>query len=112
MAKSIFDYFHDKKNLHFIERLFKAGVRVTSYKLQVTSNKLQGKIFVFTGGLESLTRDEAKEKVRALGGDASESVSKETSYVVAGTDPGEKYDCAKKLNVKIISEKQFLDLIK
>lgn len=112
VAKSIFDYFHDKKNLHFIERLFKAGVRVTSYKLQVTSNKLQGKIFVFTGGLESLTRDEAKEKVRALGGDASESVSKETSYVVAGTDPGEKYDCAKKLNVKIISEKQFLDLIK
>ena len=59
-----------------------------------------------------MSREEAKEKIRELGGDASESVSKKTDYVVAGTEPGSKYEKAKKLGVKIIDEKEFLQLLK
>ncbi len=59
-----------------------------------------------------MTRDEAKEKIRALGGDISESVSKNTDFVVAGKEPGSKYEKAKELEVKIISEKAFLKIIK
>lgn len=68
-------------------------------------------MFVLTGELETLTRDEAKDRIRELGGDISESVSKKTSYVVAGQTPGSKYKKAKKLGVKVIEEKQFLKLI-
>ena len=73
--------------------------------------KLKGKSFVFTGALKSMTRDEASEKVRLLGGDVSSSVSKNTDYVVVGENPGSKYEKAKKLGVKMISEKEFLKLI-
>jgi DNA ligase (NAD+) len=112
VAKSIFDFFQDKHNLDFIERLLKHGVDIANNKQHITNSKLNNKTFVFTGGLESLTRDEAKQKIRDLGGNISESVSKETSYVVAGSDPGEKYEKAKKLGVKIISEEEFLETIK
>jgi DNA ligase (NAD+) len=67
---------------------------------------------VLTGGMSSLTRDEAKAKIRELGGNISTSVSKKTDYVVAGTDPGSKFELAKKLGVEILSEKEFLDLLK
>ncbi|MEK7062568.1 MAG: BRCT domain-containing protein, partial [Patescibacteria group bacterium] len=63
------------------------------------------------GTLEHLARDTAKEKVRLMGGDVSSSVSKETDYIVAGENPGSKFDDAKKLGVKIISEVEFLNLI-
>ncbi|MDP3763604.1 MAG: BRCT domain-containing protein, partial [bacterium] len=76
------------------------------------SNKLQGQTFVFTGSLESMTREQAEELVREHGGDASSSVSKETTYLVAGEGGGSKYDKAKKLGVKILDEKGFLKLIK
>ncbi len=59
-----------------------------------------------------MSRDVAKEKIRALGGEISESVSKKTSYVVAGSDPGSKFNKAKELGVKILNEKEFIDLIK
>ena len=72
---------------------------------------LRGKSFVFTGSLELITRDEAKERVRALGGEARETVSKDTDYVVAGGLPGLKYERAVKLGVKIIDEKEFLRII-
>lgn len=111
VAKSIYEYFQDKHNQEFIKRLRKAGVKIESDK-SISSGKLKDKTFVFTGGLEALTRDEAKIKIRDLGGDVSESVSQETDYVVAGSEPGEKYDRAKELGIKIISEKEFLDLIK
>ncbi|MBO8595501.1 NAD-dependent DNA ligase LigA, partial [Staphylococcus aureus] len=68
--------------------------------------------FVLTGTLTSMTRDEAKEKIRALGGDISESVSKKTSYVVAGENPGSKIDKAQKLGVAILDEQKFLNLLK
>lgn len=109
VAKSIYDYFADKKNQEFIARLIKTGVKIKFEP--VTQKKLSGQRFVFTGGMETLSRDMAKQKVRDLGGDISESVSSNTNYVVAGSDYGDKYDKAKKLSVKIISEKEFLELI-
>src|SRR3989344_7052296 len=96
VAKSIFDWFHNKENLKLLDDLDKAGIALRSPKLRVASLrpelrprgfKFQGKTFVLTGELETLTRDEAKDKIRELGGDVSESVSKKTSYVVAGKTP-------------------------
>lgn len=108
VAKSIYDWFADKENQKFVDRLLKF-VELESPLSK--SNKFSGRTFVFTGGLENLSREEAKEKIRNLGGDVSESVSKDTSYVVVGSEPGEKYVQAKELNVKIINEKDFLELL-
>ena len=110
VAQSIHDWFQDKNNLDFVKRLIKAGVEIGKEKRQ--AGKLSGQTFVLTGGLETLTRDEAKEKIRKLGGDISESVSKETDFIIVGTEPGEKYSQAQELNVKIIDEKEFLRLLK
>ena len=87
------------------------GVRIRSQPKAATG-KLLGAGFVFTGELESMTRDEAKELVRRLGGTISESVSKQTSFVVVGREPGSKHAKAKKLGVKIMNEKEFLAFIK
>jgi DNA ligase (NAD+) len=111
VAKSIYDYFHNKQNLNLINKLIKAGVEVEAPRI-VKGLKLQGKSFVFTGSLETMERSKAQEIVRSLGGEVSESVSKKTSYVVVGKEPGSKYEKAKKLGVKIIDEKEFLGLIK
>jgi DNA ligase (NAD+) len=78
----------------------------------VKNEKFFGKTFVLTGSLSSLSRETAKEKIRELGGDAAESVSKKTDYVVAGVAPGSKYEKAKKLGVKILDEEEFLKLIR
>ncbi|AKM82020.1 MAG: ligase, NAD-dependent, DNA ligase (NAD+) protein [Berkelbacteria bacterium GW2011_GWE1_39_12] len=109
VAKSIYEYFQDPQNQDFIDRLLKAGVDI---EIVTQSGKLAGKTFVFTGGLENLSRDQAKEKVRLLGGDISESVGKDTSFIVAGKDPGSKLEKAKKLGVEILDEDHFLNLIK
>jgi len=94
-----------------LEKLDKVGVKIISHKSSVVSHKLRGKTFVLTGTLESMSRDEAKEKIRAFGGDISESVSKKTGYVVAGSEPGSKLEKARKLGVKVIDEKQFLEVL-
>ncbi len=112
VAQSIHDYFQDKRHQELIKKLDKVGVEITSIKYQASSIKLKDKIFVLTGSLESMSRDEAKEKIRSLGGEVSESVSKKTSYVVAGAEPGSKMEKAQKLGVKVIDEKEFLNLIK
>ncbi|MFA5991426.1 MAG: NAD-dependent DNA ligase LigA [Candidatus Doudnabacteria bacterium] len=112
VAKSVYEYFQAKDNLKFIDKLFKNGVSVAPYKLQPTNYKLAGKTFVITGSLEALSRDEAKNKIRELGGKITESVSKQTSYVVVGTEPGSKYQKAMKLGVEILDEKKFLELFK
>ncbi|MDD5145539.1 MAG: NAD-dependent DNA ligase LigA [Candidatus Pacebacteria bacterium] len=110
VSKSIYNFFKDKRNLRFIEKLKKAGVKIESRK-QIGIQKLKGISFVLTGALESMSREEAKEKVRALGGRVSESVSKNTSYLVAGNEPGSKFKTAKELGVKIINEKEFLNIL-
>lgn len=108
-AASIKEWFGNKENRQLITQLLNYGVTIQSPPK--ISKKLAGKTFVFTGTLESITRDAAKEKIRLLGGDISSSVSKETNYVVAGTNPGSKFDKAQSLGVKIVSEKEFLSLI-
>lgn len=112
VARSIFDYFQDKKNLNFIDKLIKNGVHIKSTQKKELKNNISGKTFVFTGGLESMTRDDAKSKVREFGGNVSESVSSKLNYLVAGSDPGSKLDKANSLNIAVLSEKQFLELIK
>jgi len=112
VADSIFKWFRDKKHLEFLEKLKKAGINIISQKIKAKTQKLENKIFVLTGELETMTRDEAKEKIRELGGDVSGSVSKNTDFVVAGNEPGSKFDKAQKLGVKVIDEKEFLKLIK
>ncbi len=112
VAKSIYEWFREPQNIKLLEKLDKVGIRITSYQLPVTKAKLSGLNFVLTGSLASMTRDEAKEKIRSLGGNVSENVSKKTDYVVVGSEPGSKYEKAKKLGVKIIDEKEFLILLK
>ena len=112
VAQNIYDWFRNERNINFLEKLEKVGIRIESQKLKIKSQKLAGKIFVLTGGLESMTREQAKEKIRELGGDVSESVSKKTDYVVAGSEPGSKCEKAKRLGVKTIDEKEFLAILK
>ena len=67
---------------------------------------------MLTGSLESMSRDQAKDRIRKLGGQISSAVSKNTDFVIAGKDPGSKYNKAEKLNIKIINEKEFLEMVK
>lgn len=111
VAQSIFEYFSKNDNREFLRKLDKAGIKIVSPKLTKATQKLNGKVFVLSGGLETLTREEAKDRIRKLGGDINSSVSKSVDYVVAGSDPGEKYEKAKKLGVKIINESKFIKML-
>ncbi len=113
VTMSIYKFFQSKKNQAFIKDLLENGVEIEVPKQTLVHKEgVTGKTFVFTGTLENLTRDEAKEKARALGAELSESVSKSTDYVVVGTEPGSKYDKAQKLGVRVLSERDYLELIK
>ncbi len=112
VAESIHGWFRERRNIKLLEKLDSAGVSIEAVKRHAGIGKLKGKSFVLTGGLESMTRDEAKEKIRELGGDVSESVSKKTSYVIAGSEPGSKYEKAKELGIQTISEKEFMEFLK
>jgi DNA ligase (NAD+) len=111
VADSISHFFKLKENHNLIERLNKAGVNIKASQRK-GPQPLKGKTFVFTGGLLNRTREEAEELVRSLGGHPSSSVSKQTDYVVAGTEPGSKYDKAQKLGVKVLNEAEFDKIIK
>jgi DNA ligase (NAD+) len=112
IAESVYKFFHDERNLELIKRLKEAGLNFEVKPEEKAKKKLAGKTFVFTGTLKNFTREEAKEKVEELGGKVSNSVSRKTDYVVVGENPGSKYDKARQLGVKIITEEEFLDLIK
>lgn len=111
VAESIYGWFREKYNIALLEKLEKVGVEIKDEKLKTKNLKLKAKIFVLTGTLTSLSREEAREKIRILGGEISESISKKTNYVVVGENPGLKYNKAKKLGVKIIDEKKFLGML-
>ncbi len=112
VAESIYDWFHKERNIKLLEKFDRAGLRLEYSGVAAKSSQLSGKVFVLTGGLEAMTRDDAKARIRELGGDVAESVSKKTDYVVAGSDPGSKYEKARQLGVKILDEKEFLDLLR
>ena len=112
VAQSIYDWFRNERNMKLLEKLEKVGVEIETPALKTKNYKLKTKTFVLTGTLESMSREEAKEKIRELGGDVSESVSKKTDYVVTGSEPGSKYDKAKKLGIKTIDEKEFLEMLR
>jgi len=111
VAESIYEWFRSNENIKLVESLLDNGVKIKKFEREI-GGKLAGKSFVLTGSLDSMSRDEAKEKIRAQGGEMSESVSKNTSFVVVGAEPGSKFAKAQKLGVKILNEKEFLDLIK
>lgn len=113
MADSIIDFFKDEKQIEILNRLKDAGLNFTSSYEQKDESEmpLLGKTFVFTGELESMTRNEAGEKVEALGAKNTKSVSKKTNYVVVGGNPGSKAKKAQDLGVTILSEEEFLKMI-
>ena len=111
VAESIHNWFREERNVKFLKKLDEVGILVERQADRPPGQKLKGKTFVLTGSLELITREEAKSKIRELGGSASESVSKKTDYVVVGSEPGSKFEKAKKLGVKTINEKEFMHLI-
>jgi DNA ligase (NAD+) len=114
MAQSIHDWFADPGNSELCERLTRAGVR-TELEQQAepegADQRFAGKVFVLTGTLPNLTRDEARESIEAAGGRVTGSVSKKTDYVLAGADPGSKLDKATQLGVAVIDESAFKKML-
>lgn len=111
VAKSVIAFLHDAYAKKELDHLL-AHVHVKKATKRETNGPLTGTSWVITGSLDSMSREDAKERIRNLGGDVSESVSKKTSFVVVGAEPGSKYDKAQKLGVTILDEKEFLKKLK
>jgi DNA ligase (NAD+) len=110
VAEAIAEFFAAKRNRELVERLRKAGLTFTAEK-KVTSSQLEGLTFVLTGTLPTLTREDAKERIESAGGKVSGSVSKKTSFVVAGDEAGSKLDKAQSLGVKVLDEAGLLEML-
>ena len=111
MAKSVVDFFSKDTTRYIVERLKNAGVD-TANEIKEISKEFEGLTFVLTGTLENMTRDEASDMIKARGGKVSSSVSKKTSYVLAGEEAGSKLTKAQALGVKIINKEEFLEMCK
>ncbi|MGA3018970.1 MAG: NAD-dependent DNA ligase LigA [Bryobacteraceae bacterium] len=112
VAESVYQFFREPHNRDLVERLRAAGLMFTYESTWPKGGALQGLTFVLTGTLPSLSRDQAKELIERAGGKVAASVSRKTSYVVAGADAGSKLAKARNLNVRILDEAQLLSLIK
>lgn len=110
-AHSIKQYFEEKSHIQEIERLLKYGVHIKKMSRVQTGHAFSGKTFVLTGTLENFSRDEASALIKERGGKISSSVSSKTDYVLAGDDPGSKLLKAKELNVTVLTENQFKNLL-
>ena len=110
-ARSIVDFFSEPRNLKVMEKLKAAGVVFPVEERAASIGALSGKVFLFTGALASFTRDEAKDLVESLGGEAASSVSKKVDFVVAGEEAGSKYAKAKKLGLRILNEEEFRKMV-
>lgn len=112
IAESIKKYFNNSENMEEIEKLKKIGINTTYLGQEVVYNdNFKDKTFVLTGSLRTLTRDKAKEIIESNGGKTSSSVSKKTSVVIVGEDPGSKFQKAKELGIDVWSEEEFLNII-
>ena len=112
IAKSITDFFKEEQTIDLINKLKEYGVNMEAIKEEGADERFAGLTFVLTGTLEKYSRDEAQEIIEKLGGKTSGSVSKKTSYVLAGESAGSKLTKAQELGVKIISENEFEEMIK
>ncbi len=112
VAQSVIDFFKEDKILKSIKELFDLGVKPHYEEIAIKENVFEGKTVVVTGALKGYSRNEIKEKLENLGAKVSGSVSKKTDYVIAGEDAGSKYDKAVELNVPILTEEQFENMIK
>ncbi len=111
-AQSIYEFFNQEQTKDLISKLEKVGVNMNAISKGENDDRFLGKTFVLTGSLENFTRDEASEIIENLGGKVSSSVSKKTTYVLAGEEAGSKLTKAQDLGITIISEKEFSDMIK
>ena len=111
VAETIVKFWADETNVNIVNNCFKLGISLESVKNE-TGQIFMGKTFVFTGSLESITRKEGKEIVEARGGRAAGSVSAKTDYIVAGENAGSKLKKAEKLGIPVLTESEFMDLIK
>ena len=109
-AENIYQWFRQEQSAHMVERLRQAGVNFESKRV-ITDARFAGKTFVLTGALSKFTREEATEKIELLGGKASGSVSKKTSFVVVGENAGSKERKAMELGIPILTEDEFLEMI-
>ena len=110
IALNIYEFFKSERTQKMLEELTELGVKPVESS-QVVSNELSGLVFVLTGTLSKMTRDEAGEILKSMGGKTSSSVSKKTSYVIAGENAGSKLDKARTLGVQILNEDDFLKLV-
>jgi DNA ligase (NAD+) len=113
-AESVIQFFEKEENLKVVDKLRKAGLKFKEEETEVPSQvdeRFKDKTFVFTGALEHFSRDEAKDAVEKRGGKVTSSVSRNTDYVVVGEEPGSKYEKAKDLNIRILTEKEFLQML-
>ncbi len=111
MAQSVYDFFREEQNIDLINKLKNYGVNMKEEEVQNIDDRFSGMTFVLTGALDSLSRKEAEELIEKHGGKTSSSVSKKTTYVIAGEASGSKLDKAQKLGITILSEQEFLDLV-
>ena len=111
VAQNVVSFFMEGRNRSQISRLQQAGVNMESKKTKAGSS-LEGLTFVLTGTLPTLTRGQAKELIESMGGKVSSSVSKKTSYVVAGEEAGSKLDKANQLGIPLLTEAQLLEMAK
>ena len=113
VAQSVIEYFEDQNNLEEIELLLSYGVSLQKPKeKKKTGHVFEDKVFVLTGSLKNYSRTQACGLIKEKGGKISGSVSPNTDYVLAGEDPGSKYDKAKKLGIEILSEEEFVSMLK
>jgi len=112
IAKSVYAYFHNEEDMKIINGLKEVGVNMTYLGEEKIDSFFDGKIFVLTGSLTNITREDATSEIEKRGGKATGSVSAKTDYVIVGENPGSKYDKAQELGITILNEQEFLDKIK
>ena len=112
MAQSVYEFFSQAQTKDLIEKLKKYDINLKAEDITQFDNRFEGMVFVLTGSLENYSRKEAEEIIESYGGKTSSSVSKKTTYVLAGEDGGSKLTKAQTLGITIISEEEFLNMIK